>query len=80
MRDAQEAFANEHGRAPTVNQLAVYLELDAEEVIDALVALQSYKTLSLDAPRPGDEDDAMSYGDSLGEEDERYESSSWTPP
>ena len=73
VRDAQEAFANEHGRAPTVNQLAVYLELDAEEVIDALVAIQGYKTLSLDAPRPGDEDDAMSYGDSLGDDDERYE-------
>lgn len=74
VRDAQEAFANEHGRAPTVNQLAVYLELGAEEVIDALVAMQGYKTLSLDAPRPGEQDDtAMSYGDSVGEEDERYE-------
>jgi RNA polymerase sigma-B factor len=73
VRDAQEAFANEHGRAPTVNQLAVYLELDAEDVIDALVAIQGYKTLSLDAPRPGGEDDAMSYGDSLGDEDGRYE-------
>ena len=74
VRDAQEAFANEHGRAPTVNQLAVYLELDAEEVIDALIAIQGYKTLSLDAPRPGEQDDAaMSYGDSLGEEDEHYE-------
>jgi RNA polymerase sigma-B factor len=74
VRDAQEAFANEHGRAPTVNQLAVYLELDAEEVIDALIALRGYRTLSLDAPRPGEEDDAaMSYGDSIGEEDVRYE-------
>jgi RNA polymerase sigma-B factor len=74
VRDAQEAFANEHGRAPTVNQLAVYLELGAEEVIDALVAMQGYKTLSLDAPRPGERDDTgMSYGDSVGEEDERYE-------
>jgi RNA polymerase sigma-B factor len=74
VRDAQEAFANEHGRAPTVNQLAVYLELGAEEVIDALVAMQGYKTLSLDAPRPGEEDDAgMSYGDSVGDEDKRYE-------
>ncbi len=73
VRDAQEAFANEHGCAPTVNQLAVYLEMSAEEVIDALVAIQGYKTLSLDAPRPGDEDDAMSYGDSLGDDDERYE-------
>jgi RNA polymerase sigma-B factor len=74
VRDAQEAFANEHGHAPTVNQLAVYLELGAEEVIDALVAMQGYKTLSLDAPRPGEQDDtAMSYGDSVGEEDKRYE-------
>jgi RNA polymerase sigma-B factor len=74
VRDAQEAFVNEHGHAPTVNQLAVYLELDAEEVVDALIALQGYKTLSLDAPRPGEEDDAAkSYGDSVGEEDERYE-------
>ncbi len=74
VRDAQEAFANKHGHAPTVNQLAVYLELDAEEVIDALIAIQGYKTLSLDAPLPGEQDDAaMSYGDSVGEEDERYE-------
>jgi RNA polymerase sigma-B factor len=74
VRDAQEAFANEHGRAPTVNQLAVYLELGAEEVIDALVAMQGYQTLSLDAPRPSEQDDTtMSYGDSVGEEDERYE-------
>ena len=74
VRDAQEAFANEHGCAPTVNQLAVYLEIGAEEVIDALVAMQGYKTLSLDAPRPGEQDDtAMSYGDSVGEEDDRYE-------
>jgi RNA polymerase sigma-B factor len=74
VRDAQETFANEHGRAPTVNQLAVYLELGAEEVIDALVAMQGYNTLSLDAPRPGEQDNtAMSYGDSVGEDDERYE-------
>ncbi len=74
VRDAQEAFANKHGHAPTVNQLAVYLELDAEQVIDALIAIQGYRTLSLDAPRPGEEDDAaLGYGDSIGEEDEHYE-------
>jgi RNA polymerase sigma-B factor len=73
VRDAQEDFANAHGRAPTINQLAVYLELDTEEVIDALVALQAYKTLSLYAPRPAENSDATSYCDSLGEEDERYE-------
>lgn len=73
VRDAQETFANEHGRAPTVNQLAEYLELDTEQVINALQAVQAYEALSLDAPRPGGEDDAMTYGDTMGHEDERYE-------
>jgi RNA polymerase sigma-B factor len=73
VRDAQEAFANEHGHAPTVNQLALYLELAPEQVVDALLAIQAYESLSLDAPRPGAEDDAITYGDSVGQDDERYE-------
>jgi RNA polymerase sigma-B factor len=74
VRDAQERIANERGHAPTANQLAEYLELDSEEVIDALQAIQAYETVSLDAPRPGADDDAgAAYGDSIGGEDERYE-------
>jgi RNA polymerase sigma-B factor len=73
VRDAQERIANENGHSPTVNQLAEYLELDTEEVIDALQAIQAYETVSLDAPRPGANDDAAVYGDSIGSDDERYE-------
>lgn len=73
VRDAQEVLANEHGRAPTVNQIAEYLEMSSNEVIDALMALQAYESLSLDAPRPGADDDAITYGDAVGGEDERYE-------
>jgi RNA polymerase sigma-B factor len=73
VRDAQETLTNEQGHAPTVNQLAVYLELGAEQVIDALQATQAYDALSLDAPRPGAEDETGSYGESMGSEDERYE-------
>jgi RNA polymerase sigma-B factor len=73
VREAQETLTAAQGRAPTVNQISVYLELDQEQVIDALQASQAYETLSLDAPRPGADDDAISYGDSLGEDDERYE-------
>ena len=74
VRDAQERMANERGHAPTVNQLAEYLEFDTEEVIDALQAIQAYETVSLDARRPGADDDAgSSYGDSIGDDDERYE-------
>jgi RNA polymerase sigma-B factor len=73
VRDAQETLTNERGHAPTVNQLAVYLELDAEQVIDALQATQAYESLSLDAPRSGAEDETTTVGDAMGREDERYE-------
>jgi RNA polymerase sigma-B factor len=73
VRDAQERLANARGRAATVNELAEYLELSTEEIIDALQAIQAYESLSLDAPRPGATDEATSYGDAMGEEDKRYE-------
>ena len=73
VRDAQERLANEHGRSPTVNQLAQFLELDVEDVLDALQAIQAYETLSLDAPRPRADGEVLAYGDTVGKEDERYE-------
>ncbi len=73
VRDAQERLANERGRAPTVNQLAEYLEYDMEDVIDALQAIQAYETLSLDAPRPRADGEVVAYGDTVGQDDERYE-------
>lgn len=73
VREAQEVLTNEHGHAPTVNQLSVYLELDVERVLDALQTTQAYEALSLDAPRKGVEDDATTVGDAMGDEDERYE-------
>jgi len=73
VRDAQERLANEQGRAPTAQQLAQYLELDVEDVFDALQAIQAYETLSLDAPRPRADGEVVAYGDTVGEDDERYE-------
>jgi RNA polymerase sigma-B factor len=73
VRDAQETLAGRCGHAPTVNQLAEYLELDREQVLDALQAIQAYESLSLDAPRPGAEEEGLAYGETMGAEDERYE-------
>ncbi len=73
VRDAQERLSNESGRAPTVNRLAEYLEIDVEDVVDALQAIRAYETVSLDAPRGGGEEDVVAYGDTIGREDERYE-------
>lgn len=40
----------ELGRSPTVAELATRLEVDEEEVVDAMEAAQAYSTMSLDAP------------------------------
>jgi RNA polymerase sigma-B factor len=74
VRDAKERLTGAHGRAPTVGALAQYLELDVEEVLDALTAIQAYETVALDEPRSGADDDAQgSYIETLGCEDEHYE-------
>ena len=80
VRDAQERLANAHGRAPTVTELAEYLELSTGEVIDALQAIQAYESLSLDAPRPGATDESTSYGDAMGRSTSATSSSSSTRP
>lgn len=72
-RDASEALRAVHGRSPTADQLAEYLELDTELVLDAIAALEAYETCSLDAPRPGEDGTRESYADALGEDDERFE-------
>jgi len=62
-----------HGRAPTVQGLAQYTELDVELVLDALQAADAYDALSLDAPRQGGDGDMEPLVESLGAEDAHYE-------
>jgi RNA polymerase sigma-B factor len=74
VEEAQQRLTLKSGRAPTVDQIAQYLEMSTEDVLGALQAGQAYDALSLDAPRPSrDGGDADTYGDSLGCEDERYD-------
>jgi RNA polymerase sigma-B factor len=73
VRDAQEHLSNRRGHAPTVGEIAEYLELEAEDVLEAMQAGQAYEALSLDAPRRGADSDLEPYGETLGEEDERFE-------
>lgn len=74
VNEATNVLSNRNGRAPTVHQLAGYLELDQEEVLDALQAGHAYTTVSLEQPpRPGDGKEAVSVATALGAVDERYE-------
>jgi RNA polymerase sigma-B factor len=75
LEEAQTRLTVDLGRAPTVAEIAQYLEIDVEQALDAMQASQAYGVMSLEAPRGGSQDgggEPASYGDSLGEIDERY--------
>ncbi|MYS21720.1 RNA polymerase sigma-B factor [Streptomyces sp. DvalAA-14] len=59
---------------PTVAELAAYLEISEEEVIEGLIAANGYSAESIDLP-PGDteEDDGRSYADIIGAKDPAME-------
>jgi RNA polymerase sigma-B factor len=65
-------LSQREGRAPTVAELATYLKMTEEEVLEGLESANAYSTVSLDAPDSGD-DDAPAVSDSLGIVDESLE-------
>lgn len=69
--DAQQHLSADTGRSPSVPDLAQYLELTDEEVLDGLQVAEAYDTISLDAPLQTDSDGPSSRLDSLGEDDAR---------
>jgi RNA polymerase sigma-B factor len=73
VQEAQERLTTEDGRPPTVDQLAQYLELAVDDVLEALEAAAAHHTASLDAPREDADGESSSLGEVLGEEDRRYE-------
>ncbi len=69
------------GRSPTVREIAQYLEVDEEDVLEGIESAQAYSTLSLDnagsggGGRGGDgeQGEGFSIADSLGDYDEALE-------
>ena len=59
--------------SPTVQQLALYLELSEEEVVEALQVAHAYTASSLDAPVQHGEEDETTLASTLGENDDGYE-------
>ena len=56
LRRARAGLARRFGRPPTVAELAAELEVSEDEVLDAVEAGAAYRATSLDARRPGDDD------------------------
>ena len=69
INEARQAISARTGRPPRVDELAQYLELSEEDVLDGLQVAEAYGTVSLDAPVAG-EDDASRL-DAIGDEDQR---------
>jgi RNA polymerase sigma-B factor len=69
--EARHTITARTGHPPRVDELAQYLELSEEEVLDGLQVAEAYGTVSLDAPLPGKDDSAASRLESIGDEDER---------
>jgi RNA polymerase sigma-B factor len=58
---------------PTVHELAQYLEISQEEVLEGLQTAEAYGAVSLDAPLAGEEDEEASRLDAIGEDDARLQ-------
>ncbi|HET9381883.1 MAG TPA: SigB/SigF/SigG family RNA polymerase sigma factor [Streptomyces sp.] len=68
---ATAELSQQHGRSPTVHELAEKLGISEEEVLEGLESANAYSTLSLDVPDTDDESPAVA--DTLGAEDEALE-------
>jgi RNA polymerase sigma-B factor len=73
VQEAQERLTTKTGRPPTVTDLAEYLEIPVEDVLDALETAAAHHSASLDAPREDGDDESGTLVDVFGEEDHRYE-------
>jgi RNA polymerase sigma-B factor len=66
---AQRELTSRTGRPPRVDEIALYLELSQEEVLDGLQVADAYDAISLDAPIAGENEDASTRLDVLGCDD-----------
>ena len=69
---ATSELSQKNGRSPTVAELATFLGMSDEEVLEGLESANAYSTVSLDTPESGDSD-ALAVADTLGVIDESLE-------
>ena len=65
-------MTEQHGRSPEVAELAEFLEVDVEEVLEGLESAQAHYSDSLDAPIAEGVSEAATLGETLGHVDDGY--------
>ena len=69
INDAKEVLTQQLGRVPDVQELAEYLTVSEEELLEAMEAGGVYSPQSLDEPYNDDREKGISLGDIIGTED-----------
>jgi RNA polymerase sigma-B factor len=69
---ATSELSQRNGRSPTVAELAVFLEMSEDDILEGLESANAYSTVSLDTPESGDSD-SLAVADTLGVIDESLE-------
>jgi RNA polymerase sigma-B factor len=73
LQQVQERLTTRTGRPPTVGELAEFMEVPVDEVLERLEAAAAHHTASLDAPLEADEEETGSMIDMLGGEESGYQ-------
>src|SRR5947209_4969429 len=69
---AERQLASASGRSPAVADIAAFLEVTIDEVLDALECAAAHHALSLEAPVGSEEDNPETLADQVGAEDASY--------
>jgi RNA polymerase sigma-B factor len=73
VQEAEQAISPRLGRSPTPDELALYMEVSVEQVVDGLEAVAAHHATSLEAPLDELDGESRSLADSFGEDDPRFE-------
>jgi RNA polymerase sigma-B factor len=66
-------LTRDRGRTPSVDEVAGAIDVEAEDVLEAMQAATAYRATSLDTPRgSGDEEPGASLGDTVGLTEDGY--------
>jgi RNA polymerase sigma-B factor len=71
--EALGALPAKLGRSPTPRDIATAVGAPVEDVLEAMEAATAYEAVSLDAPRPGGEEESWTLAESLAEDEPGYE-------
>jgi RNA polymerase sigma-B factor len=66
VEEAQQLLAARTGHAPTIPELAQYLELSVEDVLESIETSRAHHCASLDAPHDDGEGETGTFADSFG--------------